>query len=208
MSLVAGAERRAELADRVLAALMDDRRVSVVEPFGSLAGGKSDEFTVIDVLVHLRPGVVDRQFWEDLPEVLRAVGPAVHGWSFQALAAGQYGASFLFDDYPLFWAVDVGIVSDRPTDPSDLISTYRWEQIYKVWLGAAKAVARSKKRLDDVRRLVEKHQPVATTPESDTAIEDLRKLLAAIERRKRDLGDPYQDLHERCRELVDLLSEM
>jgi predicted nucleotidyltransferase len=199
--------RRVELTARVTDALVADPRVGAVEPFGSLVNGKADKYSDVDLLVHLHPGVVDRDLWADLPEVLRPVGSAVHGWSFQALGGGQYGASFLFDDYPLFWAVDIGCVTNEPTDPSDVMSTYRWEQIYKVWLSAAKAVARSRDRLKDVRVLVEKHQPVLEVQAPDAPLEELRHLLDAIERRKISRGDPYEHLHNRCLELLRSMSE-
>ena len=203
MDVVLDPAVRLTLSALVTEALLADDRADRVVPFGSLAGGKVDEFSDIDLMVHLKPGVVDRHFWADLPEVLRPIGPAVCGWSFQAIGAGRYGACFLFDDYPLFWEVDIGCVAETPTDPADLLTTYRWEQIYKVWLGAAKSVARSRARLKDLRELVERHHPVEEVGGSDLAIGQLRALLDSIERRKIERSDPYVHLHRRCHELLD-----
>jgi hypothetical protein len=98
------------------------------------------------------------------------------------------------------------IPADR-TDPRDLLQTYRWEQIYKVWLSAAKATVRSQARVDYVEDLVARHQPVAPTP-AYNGIARLRALLDAIRVRKIDKGDPYQRLHQRCEDLLDVLSQM
>ncbi|HUP86722.1 MAG TPA: nucleotidyltransferase domain-containing protein [Acidimicrobiales bacterium] len=199
--------QREALAAKVRELLERDDRVDTVAFFGSLATGKSDEFSDIDLVAKLRPGIVDRDFFADLPLVVADVGPSVAGWSFQALSTGSYGGSFLFDEYPLFWEVDIACISTDPTDPTDLLQTYRWEQIYKVWLSAVKAVARAQARVDYVEGLVARHQPVAPTP-AHNGTTRLRALLDAIRLRKVEKGDPYQRLHERCEELLDLLSQM
>ncbi|MGI8792716.1 MAG: nucleotidyltransferase domain-containing protein [Acidimicrobiales bacterium] len=198
---------REALSERVTEMLLGDERVASVRPFGSLVSGKADEFSDIDLMAHLRPGVVDRAFWADLPEVLGQIGPAVSGWSFQAINTQQYGASFFFDDHPLFWVVDIGCVADSPTDPSDLLATYRWEQIYKMWIGAARSVARSDARLRSLRRQVERHHPVEEIAEPDTPIRELRVLLDGIEHRKIQNGDPYEHLHRRCSELLLMMAD-
>lgn len=199
--------QRDALALSVREALQRDARVDTVTFFGSLATGRSDVFSDIDLVAQLRPGVIDRHFFADLPLVLADVGPAVAGWSFQALGAGTYGGCFLFDEHPLFWEVDIACISPDPTDPTDLLQTYRWEQIYKVWLSAAKAIARAQARVDYVENLVARHQPVAPTPAYD-GTGRLRALLDAIRLRKIEKGDPYERLHERCEELIDLLSQV
>jgi len=192
--------RRDDLRRIVTEALVADSRVEVVGLIGSLHNGKSDAFSDIDLEVGLRRGVVDREFFLDLPRVLGDVGSTVPGWGFHALPE-TYVATFHFDDYPLFWSVDIACVGDVHVDGSDLIFQYRWEQIYKVWLLAAKYIARGQLKLAEVWRLVERHVSVELVPSAE--VERLAALLDGIERRKIDRGDPYEGLHRRCVELAN-----
>lgn len=194
--------RRGELLDRVTEVLLADERVVRVELSGSLNGGKADEFSDIDLRGHLSEGVVDRNFFLDVPRLMERVGPSVVGWGFTALP-DEYVATFHFDEYPLFWGVDIACVSSVHEDGSDLMSVYRWEQIYKMWILAAKYLARSEAKVSDVQRLVERHAEV-TTPASTTAAR-LCSLLAGIEERKLARGDPYEALHHRCVALANSL---
>jgi predicted nucleotidyltransferase len=195
--------RREQLAERVAGALRADERVVSVGLIGSLNGGKADEFSDIDLGVHLRGGVADREFFLDVPSVLVPVGSAVAGWGFTSLP-DEYVATFHFDDYPLLWSVDVACISDVHVDGSDLVSEYRWEQIYKMWIGAVKCVARGETKVADVHRLVARHVSVEV-PESNF-VEQLSALLAGIESRKRASGDPYLAMHRRCEELLKSLT--
>ena len=194
--------RREELAERAAKALRSDERVASVGVIGSLNEGKADEFSDIDLGVQLRSGVVDREFFFDVPSVLASVGSGVPGWGFTSLP-NQYVATFHFDDYPLLWSVDVACTSDVHVDGSDLLSEYRWEQIYKMWIAAVKYVVRGETKLADVHRLVTRHVKIEVA-ESNVA-ERLRALLAGVEDRKRSRGDPYSDLHQRCVALLDSL---
>ena len=194
--------RRSELLERVMDALRADERVVRTDLIGSLNGGKADEFSDIDVAAHLATGTVDRQFFFDVPALLTTVGPAVAGWGFTSLP-DQYVATFHFDDWPLLWGVDVACVSDTHVDGSDLVSEYRWEQIYKMWVLAAKYVARGDAKLADVQRLVERHAEIDL--KESNAADRLRGLLAGIESRKRERGDPYLLLHNRCLALAEAL---
>ena len=171
---------------------------------GSLATGKPDEFSDIDVQVDLKSGVEDRAFFFDVPGLMAGVGSAVSGWGFITLP-DLYVATFLFDDAPLFWAVDIACVSDTHTDGSDLISVYRWEQIYKMWLAAAKGHARASAKLADVRALVVRHTPVEDV--ASTSAAELRAVLDGIRQRKIDRGDPYEELHARCEDLLQQLAQ-
>lgn len=176
-----------------------DERVISVTLAGSLNGGKSDEFSDIDLSVELRRGIEDRAFFFDVPRLLEPLGESVSGWGFNCLPH-TYVATFNFADYPLFWKVDVECRSDAHVDGSDLLTQYRWEQIYKMWMDAAKQAARAQVKLEGVRTLLAKHVDVDEAP--STSAEQLRALLNAIRERKIAKGDPYEDLHRRCEELA------
>lgn len=195
--------RRQELVERVHAALVADDRVESAELFGSIANGGADEFSDIDIFANLRDDVLDRDFFYDLPAVVAPVGTAVHGWSFAALTNGQYGGSFLFDEYPLLWGVDIGCRSVLHVDATALLDTYRWEQIYKVWIVALKSAARAEAKMRVLTSLVERYYPVAMQQQPPQWIGHLAAVLEAIERRKVERGDPYEHLHRRCLETLD-----
>lgn len=194
--------RRDELLERAGTALSADERVVGVDVIGSLSEGKADEFSDIDLGVRLRSGVIDREFFFEVPSLLASVGPGVAGWGFTSLPS-RYVATFHFDEYPLLWSVDVACISDVHVDGADLLSEYRWEQIYKMWIGAVKYVARGEAKVADVQRLVTRHVEI-DLPASNMAAR-LRALLVGIEGRKRERGDPYAFLHQRCLALADSL---
>src|SRR5438874_3914465 len=73
-----------------------------VDLAGSLRDGKNDEFSDIDITVTVNQDVNDRDFFFALPDLLRPIGGTVPGWGFHALP-DQYVATFLFEDFPLFW---------------------------------------------------------------------------------------------------------
>ena len=103
-------------------------------------------------------------------------------------------------DYPLFWSVDVVCTSDTHVDGADLLAVYRWEQIYKTWILAAKLCARAEAKLDDVYGLVARHAQVERI--SPSMQQQLGALLAGIRDRKVSRGDPFDALHRRCEELL------
>lgn len=205
--LVLDVARRDQLVDTLQRSLLADDRVESVELFGSLSRGDCDQFSDIDMQVHLHPGMSDRELFEDLPVIVSAVGGTVDGWSFSALASGAYGASFMFDDYPLFWSADIGCLGDQMDgDPTELLRTYRWEQIYSGWLGALKAAARAEEALGKVSDLVARHVPIEPVATAPVWLERARAVLDAIEQRKIARGDPYEDLHARCLDLLETLA--
>jgi hypothetical protein len=209
MSLVAwDIGRRDQLVKMLQRVVLSDDRVESVELFGGLSRGDCDQFSDIDMQVHLHPGASDRELFEDLPAIVGAVGGGtVDGWSFSALASGMYGASFMFDDYPLFWSADIGCLGEQVDgEPTELLSTYRWEQIYSVWLGALKAAARAEEALGKVSDLVARHAPIESVATAPVWLGRARAVLDAIEQRKIARGDPYEDLHDRCVDLLETLA--
>jgi hypothetical protein len=193
---------RARLRDQVTEALRSDPRVADVRPAGSLAGGKADAYSDIDLVAVLRDGVADRDFFFDVPSLMATIGPSVPGWGFTALP-DLYVATFHFDAYPLFWQVDVDCLSDTHVDGADLSSTYRWEQIYKTWIGAAKQTMRALDKRAEVAGLTARHVDFTMPPTSD--FDELSALLDAIRLRKIERGDPYEALHARCAALLEEL---
>jgi len=174
-----------------------------VDLAGSLRDGKNDEFSDIDITVTVNQDVNDRDFFFALPDLLRPIGGTVRGWGFHALP-DQYVATFLFEDFPLFWGVDIARAGGAQQDGSDLVPIYRWEQIYKMWILAAKYIARGEAKFGDVHRRVARHVEVSVPP--STAAARLAELLSGIEARKIDRGDPYQSLHARYVELAASLT--
>jgi len=193
---------RALLQERVTATLRGDPRVVDVLLVGSLATGRSDEWSDIDLVAVLRDDVADRDFFFDLPALMDGVGPNVAGWGFVGFP-GTYIGTFHFDDQPLFWGVDVMCSSPIHVDGADLLATYRWEQIYKMWIQAAKYAARADAKIDEVAERTALHVEVAMPPSA--TVDRLAALLDAIRVRKEQQGDPYEAFHARCVELCALL---
>lgn len=72
--------RRDALASRVCARLRRDQRVVAVEAYGSLALGRADRYSDIDLVVRVH-GQSDRAFAEAVPDLLDPLGPRlIGGW--------------------------------------------------------------------------------------------------------------------------------
>jgi hypothetical protein len=186
---------RTRLHERVTAALLADPRVAEVRLAGSLAGPRSDEHSDVDLVAVLRDDVVDRDFFFALPALMDEVGPNVPGWGFHALP-DTYVGTFHYDDQPLFWGVDVECSASLHVDGTDLLTTYRWEQIYKMWIHAAKYAVRGDGYIDAVAGLTARHVDVPM-PASASA-DRLLAVLDAIRGLKAQRGDPYEAFHARC----------
>jgi predicted nucleotidyltransferase len=102
----ADVRRREELALSVKDILAEDERVLEVTPIGSLVNGEVDQYSDIDFAVQVST-VSDRDFAEELPQVLEPVGPLlVEGWGLGFLPE-TFIRTLYFKDYPLFWHVDI-----------------------------------------------------------------------------------------------------
>jgi hypothetical protein len=136
-------------ATRVLEA---DSRVTGVTLKGSLSTGTADLYSDIDLVAHLKPGVIDRDFFFASPAVVDAIGPRViDGWGFAALPA-HYVSTFYFPNLPLFWHVDVDCApasAEWHVDGADLFQVKRWEQRFKMWIEAVQLLLRSEKYGDE-----------------------------------------------------------
>ncbi|MEX2245910.1 MAG: hypothetical protein WEC75_04410 [Dehalococcoidia bacterium] len=112
---------------------------------GSLAAGSADALSDIDLRVDLRPGITDRAYFLELPDVMDSVGPRlIDGMSFAALPA--YAGTFYFEGVPLLWHVDVGVIpadAAGHVDSADLLTVQRWEQRFKMWIEAVKRCLRA-----------------------------------------------------------------
>jgi len=113
---------------------------------GSLANGTADIYSDVDLVVHLQPGLVDRDLFFELPAVMEAVGPRViDGLGFAALPR-HYVGTFYFSDLPLLWHVDIDCLASAPDwhiDGTDLFSITRWEQRFKMWIEAVQRLLRA-----------------------------------------------------------------
>ena len=138
--------KRDALRDKVTRVLEAEPRVVGTEIMGSLANGKADIYSDVDIIAHLKPGLTDRDFFFDLPSVMEKVGPRIiDGWGFSALP-DDYAGTFYFPDLPLFWHVDIDCVPAGPewhVDGADLFEYKRWEQRFKMWTEAVKRLLRA-----------------------------------------------------------------
>jgi predicted nucleotidyltransferase len=139
---------RDALGTRVTRVLEADPRVSSLELTGSLARGGADIYSDVDLIAHLEPGIVDRDFFFDLPAVMDAVGPRViDGWGFAALPR-HYVGTYYFPSLPLFWHVDIDCAPaavEWHVDATDLFDVKRWEQRFKMWIEAVQRLLRVEK---------------------------------------------------------------
>jgi hypothetical protein len=73
------------LAERICGLLQNDPRVAAVTYYGSLASGRADQFSDIDIHVNLQHAS-DRAFAEALPALVQPIGSLlVEGWGLGAL---------------------------------------------------------------------------------------------------------------------------
>jgi predicted nucleotidyltransferase len=115
--------QRHELARRVEEILCKDKRVVDVTPIGSRVNGRADQYSDIDFTVHVST-ISDRGFAEELPRVLEPAGPLlVEAWALGFLP-GTFIRTLYFEDYPLFWHVDVSCHSQVHADGNDIMNRY------------------------------------------------------------------------------------
>ncbi len=69
-------------------------------------------------------GVSDPAFAHYLSDAVRPLGTLlIDGWALHALP-GEYGRTFYFAEYPLFWNLDIACKSPVYEDGSDLLQRY------------------------------------------------------------------------------------
>ncbi len=66
-------QRRSELEQQIVTLLRGDPRVAQVRPYGSIAEGRADWYSDIDLVVHVN-GVSDRAFAETLQDLIQPIG--------------------------------------------------------------------------------------------------------------------------------------
>jgi len=191
--------RRLALASRVLGVLNADHRVSHAELIGSLAGGRTDRYSDIDIRARVQ-GCTDRDLFFALPELMAEVGPLlIEGWGFVAFP-DAYIATFTFDAHPLFWQVDIWCDADEHVDGSDLLRVSRWEQLFKVWIHAAKLEARAGDYADTLQRFLARR--VDVSPVVREPARRLTQLLDALVAASQARGVPYEPVEAACREIL------
>ena len=190
--------RRTELAQRVAAVLRQGRHVVDVRSYGSLAGGRADRYSDVDLVVHVR-GVSDREIALALPDLIEPVGPRlVDGWGIGFLP-DTYIRTFYFIDYPLFWHVDIGCLADIHADGSDIKGTYHWPQIFKIWIDVVKDLLRREDRVDYLAALIARWSDVSAV--TGTPAQKLSHFLDLCADRARRQCAPFEAFYERCDEL-------
>jgi hypothetical protein len=145
------------------------------------------------------PGIADRDCSLGLPALLAPVGAClVDGWGLGSLPE-SYVRTFYFADYPLFWHVDIGCVSDQHTDGSDLMQMYHWPQIFKMWIAVVKDALRGVDRVDNLTAHIARWADVSHVDGEPGR--RLSQLLDLCAKRARNRGAPYQPFYDRCDEL-------
>ena len=190
--------RRDDLALRVNELISSDPYVEKIDQFGSIAEGRSDKYSDVDLVVHVR-GISDRTFVELVPDRLRSIGPTlIEGWSLAALP-DTHARTLYFKDYPLFWHIDIGCVSDIHIDGTDLMQTYHWPQRFKMWIELVAEMQRGNDILSAIDEFFIKYGHVYQ--ESDGVAERLSLCLDLTYKRALKRGAPCTELFERCNEL-------
>ena len=190
--------RRDQLASRIIALLRDDPRIADAQLYGSLAKGRADRYSDIDIVVHAR-SIADRDLAEALPNVLQPLGTRlVDGWGLGFLP-DTYIRTLYFDDYPLFWHVDIGCLSEIHVDGSDIKAAYHWPQIFKIWIDVVKDLLRGKNRVDELAAMMARWADVASI--HGTPARRLSHFLDLCAERAKHRGAPYEALYTCCDEL-------
>lgn len=94
---------------------------------GSFADGTHDEYSDVDVLAEVHAGL-DGRFYSGLENLLTGLyGPALVRYDpgYQETTTAQ-GVRFSFYGLPVFWRVDLEVVSDRPLDE-------KWPNPFPEW---------------------------------------------------------------------------
>lgn len=190
-------DKREQLVEKVLARLASDKRVEKVELIGSLAKGNGDCYSDMDVAAHVS-GISDRDFAELVPDLLRPIGPTlVEGWGLGFLPE-TFIRTLYFEHYPLFWHIDVSCLSGRHSDGNDILESYHWPQIFKIWLSVVKEYLRGQDQIEYLTSLMSWADLSAVT---GSRAEKLSKLLDICGARAARKGAPYAQLFHRCDEL-------
>ena len=190
--------RRDALASDVLELLRADYHVVDASIHGSVGAGSADEYSDIDVHAKVS-GVSDRAFAETVADAVRSIGRClIEGWGFAALP-DHYVRTFYFDDYPLFWHVDIWCESDIHVDGSDLKATYHWPQIFKIWIDELSDVLRGADALPQIDPIMARWPDVPPLP-GDTKPR-LAACLDVMQERAMSRGSPCGELYARCDEL-------
>lgn len=189
---------RDALAQSVLDVLSAHHYVVEVTATGSIAEGRADQYSDIDVHAKVS-GVSDRAFAETLPDAVRSIGRClVEGWGYSALPE-HFVRTFYFDDYPLFWHVDVWCDSDVHVDGSDLKAAYHWPQVFKIWVDELSDVLRGADALPQLDPIMARWQVPPPLPAATA--DRLAFYLDVMQRRAIDRGSPSDELYVRCDEL-------
>jgi predicted nucleotidyltransferase len=190
--------RRSELAEHIVAILQQASHVSRVQQYGSLTTGRSDRYSDIDLAVHVQ-GISDRAFALALPSLLQPIGPClVDGWGVGFLP-DTYIRTFYFNDFPAFWHVDIGCLSDQHIDGSDIKNSYHWPQIFKMWIAVVRDMLRGVDRVDELTTHVARWADISHA--HGTPAQRLSQVLDLAAERARLRDAPYEAFYQRCDEL-------
>lgn len=99
----------------------------------------------------------------------------------------------------MFWHVDIGCLSDRHVDGSDIKATYHWPRIFKMWIDVVKDFARGVDRVDELGAYIGRWADVAAV--HGTQAEKLARYLDLCAERARTRGAPYEELYRHCADL-------
>ncbi|GAB3764763.1 nucleotidyltransferase family protein [Microlunatus parietis] len=191
--------RRAELAEAVIARLAGVPGVVGVRPFGSLASGRADAYSDIDLVVEL-DGVSDLTFAQEIPDHLAPLGrPLITGWGLDRLP-DTYVRTIYLADYPLFWHLDIGSAGPLHEADADLGRRYHWPQIFKMWIAAVKDQLRGRpERTADFLRHIAAWADLSRLSGPDAV--RLGQSLELCVERARARGAPCAEIYRRCAEL-------
>jgi len=192
-------DRRAVLAGAVLHLLRQFEHARDVELYGSLASGRADRYSDLDLVVHLE-GISDKAFADIVPDLLHPLGrQLIAGWALDRLP-DTYVRTIYLADYPLFWHVDIGCLSTLHESDDDLATTYHWPQVFKMWIGAVQQFARGNGDGEAFLQHISRWADLSTIRGATPAAR-LGQSLELCADRARRRGAPCEELYRRCVEL-------
>jgi hypothetical protein len=188
--------RRDRLGDTICNLLREDARVTDVKFYGSLANGQADQYSDIDIQVNL-VNTSDRAFAEELPDIVRPAGAMLlASWSLGALP-DLFARGLYFEDYSVFWHVDIACYSAEHAEGTDLKQMYHWSQIFKIWIDEVSDFLRGQNDLTYLEKTMAKWADVAAAQSLPPAARLSHYLDLCVER-ARSRNAPCEAFYQRC----------